>query len=96
MHIGKVQIKGGRMSEPFSTGISEQLKNLGFICGRLKTGTPARIDGRTIDFNKLKEQPGDNENRKFSFLNYEVDYSKHKSCYIALRIRSSDILKTDL
>lgn len=95
MHIGKVQIKGGRMSEPFSTGISEQLKNLGFICGRLKTGTPARIDGRTIDFNKLKEQPGDNENRKFSFLNYEVDYSKHKSCYIAFTNKEvHDILKT--
>jgi tRNA uridine 5-carboxymethylaminomethyl modification enzyme len=71
------------MGEPPAFGISEQLKEHGFEIGRMKTGTPARIDGRSINFTKLKEQPGDAEQRKFSFLDYDVDYSRHKSCYIA-------------
>ena len=83
MHVGKVKMKGGRMGEPPAYGISEQLKEHGFEIGRMKTGTPARIDGRSIDFSKLREQPGDDELRKFSFLDYEVDYSRHKSCFIA-------------
>jgi tRNA uridine 5-carboxymethylaminomethyl modification enzyme len=83
MHVGKIKMKGGRMGEPPAFGISEQLKEHGFEIGRMKTGTPARIDGRSINFTKLKEQPGDAEQRKFSFLDYDVDYSRHKSCYIA-------------
>lgn len=83
MHVGNVQVKGGRMGEPEATGLSEQLKEYGFEVGRMKTGTPARIDGRSIDYMKLQEQKGENENRKFSFLDYEVDYTQHKSCYIA-------------
>lgn len=83
MHIGRTQIQGGRSAEPPSVGISDQLKDYGFEVGRMKTGTPARIDGRTIDFSKLSEQPGDTENRKFSFLDYKIDYSNHKPCYIA-------------
>jgi tRNA uridine 5-carboxymethylaminomethyl modification enzyme len=83
MHIGRTQIEGGRAAEPASIGISGQLKEFGFEVGRMKTGTPARIDGRTIDFSRLAEQPGDNEKRKFSFLDYLQDYSNHKSCYIA-------------
>jgi tRNA uridine 5-carboxymethylaminomethyl modification enzyme len=83
MHIGRTQISGGRAAEPPSIGISEQLRDYGFEVGRMKTGTPARIDGRSIDFSKLAEQIGDTENRKFSFLDYDVDYSKHKPCYIA-------------
>ncbi|MFN2127913.1 MAG: tRNA uridine-5-carboxymethylaminomethyl(34) synthesis enzyme MnmG, partial [Anaerolineales bacterium] len=83
MHVGKVKMKGGRMGEPPAYGISEQLMEHGFEIGRMKTGTPARIDGRSIDFSKLREQPGDDELRKFSFLDYEVDYSRHKSCFIA-------------
>jgi tRNA uridine 5-carboxymethylaminomethyl modification enzyme len=83
MHVGKVRMKGGRMGESPAYGISEQLKAHGFEIGRMKTGTPARIDGRSIQFAKLKEQPGDTEFRKFSYLDYEVDYSRHKSCYIA-------------
>ncbi len=83
MHIGRTQIQGGRASEPASLGISEQLKEYGFDVGRMKTGTPARIDGRTVNFSKLAEQPGEVEKRKFSFLDYEVDYSKHRPCYIA-------------
>ena len=83
MHVGNVKMKGGRMGEPPAFGISEQLEKHGFEVGRMKTGTPARIDGRSIDFGKLQEQPGEQEQRKFSFLDYQVDYSKHRSCYIA-------------
>ena len=83
MHVGKVKMKGGRMGDSPSYGISEQLAENGFEVGRMKTGTPARIDGRSIDFSKLIEQPGDMEYRKFSFLDYGVDYSDHRSCYIA-------------
>lgn len=83
MHVGKVKLKGGRMGEPPAYGLSEQLKEHGFEVGRMKTGTPARLDGRSIDFEKLQEQPGDMEMRKFSYLDGEVDYSQHKSCYIA-------------
>jgi tRNA uridine 5-carboxymethylaminomethyl modification enzyme len=83
MHVGKVKMQGGRMGEAPAFGISEQLADHGFEVGRMKTGTPARIDGRSIDFSKLVEQPGDMENRKFSYLDYEMDYAKHRSCYIA-------------
>ena len=83
MHVGKVKMKGGRIGEAPSLGISEQLEEHGFNVGRMKTGTPARLDGRTIDFSKLEEQKGDQEGRKFSFLDYPVDYTNHKSCYIA-------------
>ena len=82
IHVGRNQMSGGRAGEPHSYGISEQLKEIGFEVGRLKTGTPPRLDGRTIDFNKMTEQKGDKEGRKFSFLNYHIDYSKHKSCWI--------------
>jgi tRNA uridine 5-carboxymethylaminomethyl modification enzyme len=82
MHIGSTQIVGGRAGDAPSLGLSEQLSSLGFEVGRMKTGTPARIDGRTINFDKLIEQKGDHENRKFSYLDYEVDYSNHKPCYI--------------
>lgn len=83
MHVGKVQMQGGRMGETPAFGISEQLAEHGMEVGRMKTGTPARIDGRSIDFEKLVEQPGDMELRKFSYLESDIDYSKHKSCYIA-------------
>jgi tRNA uridine 5-carboxymethylaminomethyl modification enzyme len=82
MHIGSVKIAGGRASDAFSYGISEQLSKFGFDVGRMKTGTPARIDGRSVDFSKLTEQKGDYENRKFSYINIPVDYSSHRSCYI--------------
>ena len=83
MHVGKVQMKGGRMGDSPSYGLSEQFAKHGFEVGRMKTGTPARIDGRSINFEKLQEQPGDMEYRKFSYLDYEMDYSSHRSCYIA-------------
>ncbi len=83
MHVGKVQMKGGRMGDSPSYGLSEQFAKHGFEVGRMKTGTPARIDGRSINFEKLQEQPGDMEYRKFSYLDYEMDYSSHRSCFIA-------------
>ena len=82
MHIGDVKMKGGRIGESSSYGISEQLAECGFEVGRMKTGTPARIDGRSIDFSKMTEQQGDHEGRKFSFLDYSLDYSHHRSCFI--------------
>lgn len=83
MHVGQVKMEGGRMGESPAYGLSEQLREHGFEVGRMKTGTPARIDGRSIDFSKLQEQPGDREMRKFSYLDYNVDYTDHRSCYIA-------------
>lgn len=82
MHVGLRKIYGGRAGEPASEGLSKQLKKYGFKVERLKTGTSARIDGRTIDFTKMLEQQGDNEGRTFSFLNKRNIIKKPKSCYI--------------
>lgn len=82
MHIGKVQIEGGRASEMSSYGLSEHLEKLGFTKGRMKTGTPARLDGRSIDFSKLIEQKGDNPPAKFSFSTETKPLEKQLSCYI--------------
>jgi len=82
MHIGRVQIEGGRISEPASYGIVEQLTELGFVSGRMKTGTPVRIDSRTIDFSKTEEQVGDAGNSKFSFLPGHNRHLKQKSCFL--------------
>ncbi|HCY40622.1 MAG TPA: tRNA uridine-5-carboxymethylaminomethyl(34) synthesis enzyme MnmG [Prolixibacteraceae bacterium] len=82
MHIGKAQMEGGRIGESASYHISEQLLNAGFKTGRLKTGTPVRIDGRSVDFSKLTEQSGDEVVRKFSFLPEIESGLKQKSCWI--------------
>ncbi|MDR1585155.1 MAG: tRNA uridine-5-carboxymethylaminomethyl(34) synthesis enzyme MnmG, partial [Prevotellaceae bacterium] len=82
MHFGKTQVAGGRISEPASFGITGQLKSLGFAAGRMKTGTPARIDGRSIDFSKTVEQSGDNDFHKFSFLENVRRDLKQMSCWI--------------
>ena len=82
MHIGHVQIRGGRISEPSAYNLTEQLKAHGFETDRMKTGTPARIDGRTIDFSVLQEQEGENDFHHFSFLPVENTLRK-RSCYIA-------------
>ena len=82
IHIGEMHFSGGRMGEPSSTCISEQLKSLGFEVKRLKTGTPMRIDGRTIDFSKLAEQKGDEEVVGFSYLKHQP-IPTQRSCYIA-------------
>lgn len=68
MHVGRVQFAGGRISEPASTGITEQLRSLGFDADRMKTGTPMRLDARTIHFDLCEEQVGDEDFHKFSFL----------------------------
>jgi tRNA uridine 5-carboxymethylaminomethyl modification enzyme len=82
MHFGKNQLSGGRISEPASYGITEQLKALGFITDRMKTGTPCRIDGRTIDFSKMVEQIGDTDFHKFSFLEEVNRELPQQSCWI--------------
>lgn len=82
IHIGEMHFPGGRMGESASYGISEQLKEHGFEVKRLKTGTPVRIDGRSIDFSKLVEQPGDEEVTGFSYLPHNP-VAKQRSCYIA-------------
>jgi tRNA uridine 5-carboxymethylaminomethyl modification enzyme len=84
MHIGQIQVEGGRISEPPVKNLTEQLASLGFNNGRMKTGTPVRIDGRTVDFSKLTEQKGDEDIQAFSFLHQKTDLPKLKqrSCYI--------------
>lgn len=82
MHVGRQQVEGGRAGEAASKGISEQLEKYGFEVGRMKTGTPARIDGRTIDFSKVQEQKGDEEGGQFSFLEHDFTPDNNKSCYI--------------
>ncbi len=82
MHVGFNKIVGGRSGDQASTGLSEQLADLGFIVERMKTGTSARIDGRTIDFNKMKEQKGDTDDRAFSYLNIRNKIINQKSCFI--------------
>lgn len=83
IHIGKVQIGGGRLSEPASTGMTEQLQQLGFRTDRMKTGTPVRIDARTVDFSLLEEQKGDVDFHKFSYLPDVQRTLKQRSCWIA-------------
>jgi tRNA uridine 5-carboxymethylaminomethyl modification enzyme len=81
IHIGEKQIPAGRVDESPAIGLSDTLINLGFELGRLKTGTPARLDGRTIDWDKCEEQPGDNPPIPFSFMTDEVTVPQI-SCYM--------------
>ena len=83
MHIGEKQFGGGRAGERASTGITEQLIDLGFESGRMKTGTPPRIDGRSLDFSKMELQPGDDDPTHFSFLKRRKDLSEQLPCHIA-------------
>lgn len=82
MHIGRVRIEGGRVSEPKSTGLTEQLVSLGFVAGRMKTGTPVRIDGRSIKWEMTKSQSGDNDGHKFSYLPEVSRTLRQRDCYI--------------
>jgi tRNA uridine 5-carboxymethylaminomethyl modification enzyme len=82
MHVGFTRVKGGRSGDQASTGLSEQLEEIGFTVERMKTGTSARVDGRSIDFSKMTEQKGDNENRKFSYGTEDVFMREERSCYI--------------
>ena len=81
IHLGKKNYKGGRAAEPAAEGITKQLIELGFKHGRMKTGTPPRLDGRTIDYSKTVEQFGDDKPSGFSYLNQKKDYKQH-SCFI--------------
>ena len=96
IHIGEKQLGGGRISEKASTGITEQLVELGFESDRLKTGTPPRIDGRSLDYSKMEEQKGDEEIVGFSYLKKcSLTPFEQKSCYITYTNQKvHDILKT--
>ena len=82
MHIGPVQMTGGRISEPASHGITEQLRLMGFATDRMKTGTPVRLDARTIDYSKCGVQEGDSDFHKFSYLPSVSRKLKQRPCYI--------------
>ena len=82
MHVGRVQIGGGRVSEPAAHGITEQLRLLGFATDRMKTGTPVRIDGRSIDFSKATIQQGEEDFHKFSYLPSVCRSLKQRPCWI--------------
>jgi len=97
IHIGINKINGGRINEQISNNITNQLKKIGFISGRMKTGTPPRIDGRTIEFDKMIEQKGDIENNKFSFFSKQKNNLKQRSCYITYTNKNvHDILSKGL
>ena len=95
IHLGEKQFGGGRMGERASFGITEDLIKLGFESGRMKTGTPPRVDGRTIDFSKMEEQKGDENPMKFSYSD-ETDFlTEQKSCWITYtNTEVHEILKT--
>ena len=82
MHIGRVQLHGGRISEPASYGVTEQLKELGFKTDRMKTGTPVRIDGRTVNFDLAVRQDGDDDYHKFSYLPSVHRELKQRPCWM--------------
>lgn len=96
IHIGEKKFGGGRVAEKAATGITEQLIEFGFESDRLKTGTPPRVDGRTLDYSKMEEQKGDEEITGFSFLNMErISSDKQLSCFITYtNSKVHDILKT--
>lgn len=82
IHIGEKQFGGGRAGARPSKGLTEQLVSYGFESGRMKTGTPPRVDGRTLDYSKMEEQPGDENPGTFSFLDTTTKLSKQRSCHI--------------
>lgn len=95
IYIGEGSWQGGRIGEKAALGLSDKLREYGFEVDRLKTGTPVRIDGRTIDFSKLVEQPGDPIPRKFSYLDSTHPLTQQRSCYLAYtNLTTHDILRT--
>lgn len=94
IHVGEKQFGGGRTGEKAATGITEQLVELGFESGRMKTGTPPRVDGRSLDYSKMGEQPGDENPGKFSFSD-ALPLKKQRQCHITYTNQEvHDILKT--
>ena len=97
MHFGEKMLDGGRISEPAATGLTEQLQDLGFETARMKTGTPARLDKRSIDFSVLQEQQGDSEEYQFSYRKDVKRELKQMSCWItATNERTHEILREHL
>ena len=88
IHIGEKNFGGGRTAEKAATGLTENLVSLGFESGRMKTGTPPRVDGRSLDYSKMEEQKGDDEPGKFSFLSSTKAPEKQLSCWITYTNRS--------
>ncbi|WP_333807729.1 tRNA uridine-5-carboxymethylaminomethyl(34) synthesis enzyme MnmG [Flavobacterium sp.] len=94
IHIGDKQFGGGRAGESASFGITEDLVNLGFESGRMKTGTPPRVDGRSLDFSKMVEQPGDEHPEKFSYSNVTTPLKTQRSCWMSYTsLEVHDILR---
>lgn len=95
MHVGRSQAEGGRAGDSASHGLSAQLVELGFEIGRMKTGTPARIDGRSVDFSRLEEQKGDENPGKFSYSNDTEPVKNQLPCYLAYTSEAvHDLLRT--
>jgi tRNA uridine 5-carboxymethylaminomethyl modification enzyme len=82
IHIGEKKFGGGRAGEKASTGLTAKLEELGFVSGRMKTGTPPRVDGRSLDYSNMAEQPGDAHPSKFSFSDLTRPLTNQRSCYI--------------
>lgn len=94
IHIGEKQFGGGRSGESASTGITAELEALGFEAGRMKTGTPPRVDGRSLDFSKMIEQPGDEITKKFSYSSLTKPIQEQRSCYMTYTSQEvHDLLK---
>ena len=97
IHIGEQNYQGGRAGDPPANTLSERLRELPFRVERLKTGTPARIDGRTIDFSKMEEQPGDQPIPVFSFMGSASEHPKQISCYIThTNEKTHDVIRSGL
>ncbi len=97
IHIGESNYKGGRAGDPPSTDLAKRFREMPFNVGRLKTGTPPRIDGRTIDFTKLEVQPGDTPTPVFSFLGNVAEHPKQINCYITrTNARTHEIIRSQL
>ncbi|APZ45692.1 tRNA uridine-5-carboxymethylaminomethyl(34) synthesis enzyme MnmG [Polaribacter reichenbachii] len=94
IHIGEKTFGGGRAGEGASTGITEDLVAKGFESGRMKTGTPPRVDGRSLDYSKMLEQPGDENTEKFSYLPVTKNLVKQRSCYLTYtNLKVHELLK---
>lgn len=97
LHIGRTQIRGGRIAEPAATGLTEQLISLGIQTDRMKTGTPVRIDGRSVHFDEMEEQPGENDFHKFSYMDTSYRKLKQLSCWTTFTNETChDILREGL
>lgn len=97
MHIGRTQIRGGRISEPAATGLTEQLVSFGIQSARMKTGTPVRIDARSVHFDEMVEQPGENDFHRFSYLDNVQRLLRQLSCWTCFtNEQCHDILREGL